>query len=892
VFGGTGADVITGDNAVVNVGAVNSGTDTTLGREFLAGHTITLLDLGYSPTAGTSDGDKLHGDSGTDVIYGQGGDDTITGDTGDDYAEGGPGADTINGNDGEDDLVGGSSSLFGPGVGQPDTGDVIHGDASADVIIGDNGKVLRTGTRNPITDRLGMSAQRGIVLLDLGATPHAASSGDDIVTGDDGSDVVLGQGGNDRLKGNADDDYVEGDQGSDWIEGDAGNDDLVGGSSTAQSGSGNTTVGQLDSADAVLGGPGDDAVIGDNALLLRVGARTPTFDRISSTGGVRVASRNLALYDLGANFLTGPSSSLFGDDRLSGGSGVDVLYGQDGNDQISGGPDADYLEGNGGADILRGDNRLDQPPTTAGEALTTALSTAWPGVASAVADLEGSGSDGQDDMLGGSSLANFRDVGDNLEGDGESDFQLGDNGVLRRDIQGTVPTLTQRVFVQRYPDNAAPANAAVVRIGDLALNPNGSTRFCTTAQATCEKAGAFGDDVMFGDGGDDTMWGQDGNDTMRGGDGNDDMYGELGDDTMFGENGNDAMLGDRGGVVDELVNPSDSGKQFTVDTGGTPKEFYTGFRQGTLDHRVDLLHDINGDSFLGSSGSAVMAHAGLTEGGNDKIRGGTGQDNIHAGFGDDLANGDSGGDLIFGDDGADVMWGGRGCDPSIDTAASSPDCYVNGTFTESSRGTNDRFVDHLFGGVGGSSATSLGKKGDVGADVMDWRPRGTNTPGSGCTLNPFPEDVTGGTIDPCAWLQMTGLDNADPADNQHHQGTDWMYGGWDRDVMQGDLAQNGPNPGDRMLDWNGAYNLYTHCNAAYGGYNDVRQHSPSMQTFLQMLAYGDGAGQIAADASASGRSAFRELALAYPGADNTHASGSAFPTTPGHFDDPNACAGD
>jgi len=72
-------------------------------------------------------------------------------------------------------------------------------------------------------------------------------------------------------------------------------------------------------------------------------------------------------------------------------------------------------------------------------------------------------------------------------------------------------------------------------------------------------------------------------------------------------------------------------------------------------------------------------------------------------------------------------------------------------------------------------------------------------------------------------------DTADPAtvrNNQHHDGTDWMYGGWDRDVLQGDVAANGPNPGDRLIDWVGAYNLYTSCNAAYGGFNDVRQHSP------------------------------------------------------------------
>jgi Ca2+-binding RTX toxin-like protein len=891
ISGGSGADVITGDNAVVTSVAPGTGTDTTLGRGFVAGHTITLLDLGYSAASANSAGDVLSGDEGTDVIYGQGGNDSISGGTADDYAEGGPGTDTLNGNDGEDDLVGGSSTEFASGVGQPDAGDTIHGDSGADVILGDNGKLLRgPATPNPVTDRTGMASQRAIVLDDLGAGPHVNSSGDDVVSGDDGVDVILGQGGNDRLKGNADADYLEGDQGSDWIEGDTGDDDLVGGSSTARSGTATSTLGQLDGADALYGGPGDDAVVGDNARLLRTGNRTKTFDRLGSAVGTRISSRNLVLYDLnGPSFLSTPSADVFGDDRISGGTGVDVLYGQDGNDQLSGGPGADYLEGNGGADVLRGDVRLDQVPTTPGEAATTPLVTVWPGSASGFADLEGAGVDGQDDMLGGSSMAAFRDGNDSLEGDGESDFQLGDNGVLKRDIQGSEPVAHERVFVQRYSDTAPlPADATVIRIGDSSVNPNATTRFCTAAQATCEPAGSFGADSLFGDGGADTMWGQDGNDTMRGGAGDDDMYGELGDDTLFGEDGNDAILGDRGGVVDELVNSSDSAKQFTASLNSPPKESYTGFRQGSLDHRVDLLHDINGDSFVGSSTSAPMAHSGLSEGGNDRIRGGNGVDNIHAGFGDDLANGDSGGDLVFGDDGADVLWGGKGCDPTIDTAVTSPDCYSGSTFLASARGINDRFVDHTFGGTGGTSASSIA--GVNGSDIMDWRPRGTPAT---CTANQWPATVGTSTQDPCAWFQMTNTDDdtANPAtvvNNQHHGGTDWMYGGWDRDVMQGDVSGNGPNPGDRLLDWNGAYNLYTACNSAYGGFNDVRQHSPAMQTFLQQLAFGGGAGQVAGDSATAGTSAYRELALTYPG-ESTHGSGSAYPSTPGHFDSPYSC---
>jgi len=290
-----------------------------------------------------------------------------------------------------------------------------------------------------------------------------------------------------------------------------------------------------------------------------------------------------------------------------------------------------------------------------------------------------------------------------------------------------------------------------------------------------------------------------------------------------------------------------------------------------------------------------MPHNGIDEGGNDSIRGGLGADSIHAGFGDDLANGDSGGDQVFGDDGADVLWGGKGCDPVADAA--TPDCLAGGTFNPDSRGTNDRFLDHVFGGVGGTSAASLA--GALGSDLLDFNPRGSFLPGAGCTINPWP--VTTGsrknpmTIDPCTWFVMTDKadDTANPAtlaNNQHHQGTDWLYGGWDRDILQGDVAQNGPNPGDRLIDWTGAYNLYTHCNEAYGGYNDLRLFQPDFVDLLQKLAWGSSAGRSATDVTTAGTSAFRELALVYQSDINGHGSGPAYPTTPGHFDDPVSCS--
>jgi hypothetical protein len=230
-----------------------------------------------------------------------------------------------------------------------------------------------------------------------------------------------------------------------------------------------------------------------------------------------------------------------------------------------------------------------------------------------------------------------------------------------------------------------------------------------------------------------------------------------------------------------------------------------------------------------------------------------------------------------------VLWGGAG------KVCAHPDsaCLAD-------RGVGDEFVDHLFGGKD--------------EDVIDWRPRGAYGTGPAftgrtCTTGAVPmTSKSGATTDPCSWFEMTDRaddDAADPAtlaNNQHHQGVDWVYGGWDRDAMQGDLSENGPHTGDRLMDWNGVYNLYSHCNAAYGGFTDVRNSSPAVEEFLRRWATGAGAGRpgaspAQADTAIAGTSAFDELALTYTSDNKAHAVGSPYPNSPGHFDDPNACAG-
>ena len=171
------------------------------------------------------------------------------------------------------------------------------------------------------------------------------------------------------------------------------------------------------------------------------------------------------------------------------------------------------------------------------------------------------------------------------------------------------------------------------------------------------------------------------------------------------------------------------------------------------------------------------------------------------------------------------MWGGAGRVCAHTDAA----CLAD-------PGATGEYIDHLAGGKD--------------EDVIDWRPRGAygTAPtfvGRTCSTSTLPVTTKkDGTNDPCSWFEMTDRSDdvastpATLANNQHHQGVDWVYGGWDRDVMQGDLSENGPHPGDRLMDWSGVYNLYSHCNAAYGGYTDVRIPAPAVEAFLRAWATG------------------------------------------------------
>ena len=843
IQGNGGHDVILGDNGTITRSRTGPAwtTDTIMGGLL---RSVVLDDTSRSTAslAAVSGGETLiQGNDGSDQVFAEGGDDTVEGNAGDDVLVGNQGKDVMRGGDGQDDLIGGSlGGDFGSsglvGARQLDDEDRLFGDAGADVIAGDNASVVRPTQGSAwATDPLTVGNKRTVTLWDTGRTADPDWSGNDLILGGDQRDRLFGQDGNDTVKGGPDDDFLEGNQGGDLLEGNAGEDDLIGGSRSDS---------VLDGGDVIHGGAGADVAIGDNGVIDRKPVLTKAEGSYYyATYQVGITSqRFVELYNADS-----ADSSVAGPDQISGGSEVDVLFGQGDRDFLFGGAHDDYLEGNAASDFEFGDRVRKTVEASPTPQLLQQYPGGLPGLPVGLPLEDGatvpesaepllSGAltpDGQDDLIGGSSKAGRLDVGDFQYGDGEADFLLGDNGSLKRTISGG-----SYVLFSSY-DGAALRNA---------------TRFCTTAQATCEASGRYGADYQEGNAGNDRIWGQDGDDTQYGGTEHDDLYGELGNDVQFGEDGEDVIVGDRAGITDTKISGTSS--QVSASTNGPAFFDYTGLRPGQLDRRVDLLKD------SAANGGGALVHAGFSEGGSDRQRGGRGHDSLHGAAGDDLMNGDSGGDWLFGDDGGDVMWGGKGSDdpatPNARNESTGPNAAV-GIPT-------DNLVDYLFGGYGGDAA-SPGAEFTGGSDILDWRPR----PG----------------VDPASWFEMTNTDNADPVDNQHHQGIDWIYGGFDRDVLQGDVGKNGPDFGDRLMDWDGNFNLFSRCNSSYGDDGDIRSHSPTMQNFLQTLAYGSGAGATRPEVNTATTSGGRELALVYPGDKGNN--GKPYPTSPGHFDD-NACS--
>ncbi|HYH34661.1 MAG TPA: calcium-binding protein [Nocardioides sp.] len=375
VFGGPDEDVVIGGSSVSPAGdgtigalptvAIPDGNDVLYGDEASDGVAASDLLLGDNATAlvldsglqvvqladvplgsdaapGTSGDDTIDGGGAPDAgpgapdrVFGQGGDDSVTTGSSGDYVEGNSGADVLRSGAGTDDVIGGSSAADGRPLGESgtrlqqrveprldvsaagvhDEDDEIQAGFGEDTVLGDNGRVTRpTDGLRPVPD---------VAMADTGDASTY------------GSDTLLGEEDDDVLHGQLDDGAA------------------------------------LGEGDLLEGGEGDDALLGDLAVVKRTPARLLSAPRTLALRSEMISEQ---VYRVGTTVPEtwvpsgqatngGPDLALGGEgddvlhlgggeDLANGDQGEDVVFGGDGEDALWGGADADRIFGGYGADDL------------------------------------------------------------------------------------------------------------------------------------------------------------------------------------------------------------------------------------------------------------------------------------------------------------------------------------------------------------------------------------------------------------------------------------------------------------------------------------------------------------------------------------------------------------
>jgi len=300
----------------------------------------------------------------------------------------------------------------------------------------------------------------------------------------------------------------------------------------------------------------------------------------------------------GADRLGGGS----GDDELHGGGGADIawgndgtdqLYGDDGDDQLWGGADDDLVWGGEGADRLGGQAGDDQIWGEAGS------DTVW-------------GDQGNDHLYGG--------IGDDfLWGWTGNDTISGGDG--NDQIGGGEGD--DELYGDADNDMLWAGTGA-----DQAWGGTGDDRI----------GGGDGNDILWGEEGNDTIWGHGDDDQIHGGDGDDGLWAGSGDDQIWGGTGIDHIGGADGNDV--------------IWAGGNSDTVWGGTG-------ADEIHGEDGDDFLWADAGDDQVRG---DAGNDQLGGGAGNDMLFGGDGDDTIWGAAGTDYLDGGLGIDELWGGGDAD--------------------------------------------------------------------------------------------------------------------------------------------------------------------------------------------------------------------------------------
>ncbi|MCC7373311.1 MAG: M10 family metallopeptidase C-terminal domain-containing protein [Verrucomicrobiales bacterium] len=504
-----------------NAGLDDDAIEGAVGNDVLLGDFGWFTDAGVTVLLGGMGNDDLAGGEGGDTLEGEGGNDTLEGGTGDDRLNGGSENDTYLFD--TDTLLG--TDTIGEGtspLGGADTLDFSSSGLALNLDLAGTVLTVLDGTATVLVLNYPANVLENVV----------AGSGNDVLLGNDLDNVLDAGAGDDVIEGRGGDDDLTGGSGSDLFVFDAdnalGHDDLFEASSkdtdTIDFGE---TSGQAVALDLSL----TTSQVVSPTLTLTLNTASPEQTLLLLNGTLVVAQLRPVAFGSNTTLSSG-IENLYGgryapgvgvQDRLSGNSRDNVIWGREGNDTLSGGSSGyDTLKEERAGDwnltstTLVNDTTLETDTFTAGtfDEITLAgddsANTLDASSFSGLVRLDGAGGD---DVLIGGSGTNYLTGG---AGQDRIDGTLGfDILTEQRDADFHLTSTRLRIGIEI--DTLVGAIEEARLTGGEGPNDFDASGF----NGPVELDGGAGDDSLVGSIFDDLLTGGAGKDGLAGGAGND-----------------------------------------------------------------------------------------------------------------------------------------------------------------------------------------------------------------------------------------------------------------------------------------------------------------------------------------------------------------------------------
>jgi Ca2+-binding RTX toxin-like protein len=417
ILGGGGGDILKGGGGldVIDGGTgsdtIDFGDKTAAVVLTLAGAADAIATVGGVAEDTVRNIESIFGGTGADVLTGDGGNNTIRGGGGADSLDGGAGVDTADYRDKTKSVVatlnGANAVTVKVGGVNEDTiwnfenisggaaGDTLTGDSQANVLLGNDGAdTLKGGLGNDVldggngTDTADYLEKTDAISVTLNGTANASvlvgGVAEDTIRGIEnilagsGADTLIGDGANNLFRGALGADFIDGGAGvdtADYREKSAAVRVTLDGSNDSFVFVGGTAEDTIRNIENVFGGKGNDTLTGDglaNTLngndgkdLLTGGGGADTLDGGAGvdTANYRDKSAAVSVTLNGATYATVTVGGTAEDtirniENIWGGTGDDNLRGDANANLLSGGGGSDTLFGGAGADTFQFDFAL------------------------------------------------------------------------------------------------------------------------------------------------------------------------------------------------------------------------------------------------------------------------------------------------------------------------------------------------------------------------------------------------------------------------------------------------------------------------------------------------------------------------------------------------------